>query len=252
MSFGLMDYGGGTRFYSPLLGRFTSADTIVPGAGNPQALNRYAYTFNNPLRFTDPTGHSPECDDTPDACTQNPNWIKDYCAGDGGSSGWYGTCEQGMIGIWAQQHANYDPMSDPNLDPLLAKDTMRAYAQIAIDTGDEQRAKRFLEGVAGVSPEEVLSTAAVIAGTQGPSAIRTMKGLLQAFEAKFGAASVHGFRRHGSGTTLAQQQYRAKTGVTPDGVQGAPTDSTRFFNNGDLYDVKCAPKIGHVAKRENG
>ncbi len=24
---------------------------------NPQALNRYAYTLNNPLRYTDPTGH---------------------------------------------------------------------------------------------------------------------------------------------------------------------------------------------------
>jgi hypothetical protein len=27
------------------------------GPQNPQALNRYAYTLNNPLRYTDPTGH---------------------------------------------------------------------------------------------------------------------------------------------------------------------------------------------------
>ncbi|MBU1747801.1 MAG: discoidin domain-containing protein, partial [Chloroflexi bacterium] len=52
---GLYDYGA--RFYDPLLGRFVSADTIVPGAGNPQALNRYSYVFNNPLKYTDPTGH---------------------------------------------------------------------------------------------------------------------------------------------------------------------------------------------------
>jgi RHS repeat-associated protein len=106
------------RYYNPLLSRFISADTIVPGVAsgkgavptlgmdstsqlkaltvdfhepslssrlnaenalafwfqmnnderqqagspwgpaNPQALNRYSYVLNNPLRYTDPTGHS--------------------------------------------------------------------------------------------------------------------------------------------------------------------------------------------------
>jgi len=32
-------------------------DTLVPEPGNPQALNRYAYVYNNPLRYTDPSGH---------------------------------------------------------------------------------------------------------------------------------------------------------------------------------------------------
>jgi len=32
-------------------------DTLVPGAGNPQAFNRYSYTNNNPSRFSDPSGH---------------------------------------------------------------------------------------------------------------------------------------------------------------------------------------------------
>ena len=51
----LYDYGA--RFYSPLLGRFISADTIMPSPGDPQSLNRYAYTLNNPLRYIDSTGH---------------------------------------------------------------------------------------------------------------------------------------------------------------------------------------------------
>jgi hypothetical protein len=38
-------------------GRFIQPDTIVPDPTNPQSLNRYAYTGNNPLRFSDPTGH---------------------------------------------------------------------------------------------------------------------------------------------------------------------------------------------------
>ena len=45
------------RYYDPALGRFIQADTIVPSPANPQSLNRYAYTLNNPLRYTDPSGH---------------------------------------------------------------------------------------------------------------------------------------------------------------------------------------------------
>jgi RHS repeat-associated protein len=50
-------YHFNARFYSPTLGRFLSADTIVPGYTNPQNLNRFSYTLNNPLKYTDPTGH---------------------------------------------------------------------------------------------------------------------------------------------------------------------------------------------------
>ncbi len=44
------------RWYDPGLGRFIQPDPLVPEPGNPQALNRYAYTLNNPLKYTDPTG----------------------------------------------------------------------------------------------------------------------------------------------------------------------------------------------------
>jgi RHS repeat-associated protein len=56
--FGLYDYNA--RYYSPGLGRFVSADTIVPEPANPQNFNRYAYGLNNPLRYTDPSGHQGE------------------------------------------------------------------------------------------------------------------------------------------------------------------------------------------------
>jgi RHS repeat-associated protein len=54
---GLGIYHYNARFYSPKLGRFLSADTIVPGYANPQVLNRYSYVMNNPIRYNDPTGH---------------------------------------------------------------------------------------------------------------------------------------------------------------------------------------------------
>jgi len=45
------------RYYDGALGRFIQADSIVPSPQDPQSLNRYSYTLNNPLKYTDPTGH---------------------------------------------------------------------------------------------------------------------------------------------------------------------------------------------------
>ncbi|MBI2867252.1 MAG: hypothetical protein HYX97_02815 [Chloroflexi bacterium] len=55
-----LDSGGlyfyGARYYDAAIGRFVSADDVVPDYRDPQSLNRYSYTVNNPLRYTDPTG----------------------------------------------------------------------------------------------------------------------------------------------------------------------------------------------------
>ncbi len=48
-----------SRWYDYRRGRFAQADTIVPEPGNPQDLNRYSYTRNNPVKFIDPSGHCP-------------------------------------------------------------------------------------------------------------------------------------------------------------------------------------------------
>ena len=53
----LLDYG--SRRYDPELGRFIQPDSIVPNPGNSQAYDRYSYTFNNPVKYTDPSGHAP-------------------------------------------------------------------------------------------------------------------------------------------------------------------------------------------------
>jgi RHS repeat-associated protein len=65
------------RYYDPLLGRFTQPDSTVPGAGNPQNLNRYSYVRNNPVRYTDPTGNCvPEFDTCgPNAPPPNANFV---------------------------------------------------------------------------------------------------------------------------------------------------------------------------------
>jgi|GEM_PF-5829156 len=46
------------RYYAGAQGRFTSVDPLL-ASGNamaPQSWNRYSYSYNNPLRYTDPSG----------------------------------------------------------------------------------------------------------------------------------------------------------------------------------------------------
>lgn len=47
-----------SRYYDPVAGQFTSADSILPGDGyDPWGLSRYAYVSGNPIARNDPSGH---------------------------------------------------------------------------------------------------------------------------------------------------------------------------------------------------
>jgi RHS repeat-associated protein len=50
-------YYYGARFYNPHIAHFTQADTLLANVYDPQQLNRYAYARNNPVIYTDPSGH---------------------------------------------------------------------------------------------------------------------------------------------------------------------------------------------------
>lgn len=49
------------RYYASAQGRFTSVDPLMASASvsSPQSWNRYTYSNNSPVRFTDPTGMVP-------------------------------------------------------------------------------------------------------------------------------------------------------------------------------------------------
>ena len=67
-------YWYASRAYDPAIGRFVSPDAVVPAPGNPQSLNRYSYVYNNPLKYTDPSGHQPGGD----PATNHPStWFSD-------------------------------------------------------------------------------------------------------------------------------------------------------------------------------
>jgi len=73
-----MDYKA--RFYSPYLNRFIQPDTIIPELSVPQSWNRFSYVTNNPLRFTDPTGHmqaSDQYEDSDGKCTSGDKGCND-------------------------------------------------------------------------------------------------------------------------------------------------------------------------------
>ena len=47
------------RYYDSELARFIQPDSTVPDPEFSQAYNRFAYVYNNPLKFSDPTGQNP-------------------------------------------------------------------------------------------------------------------------------------------------------------------------------------------------
>jgi RHS repeat-associated protein len=51
---GLINMNG--RMYDPVLGRMLSPDNFVQDPSRTQSYNRYSYVFNNPLKYTDPSG----------------------------------------------------------------------------------------------------------------------------------------------------------------------------------------------------
>jgi RHS repeat-associated protein len=44
------------RIYDPVIGRFISPDPLIQSPDNLQSFNRYAYVWNNPLSYRDPSG----------------------------------------------------------------------------------------------------------------------------------------------------------------------------------------------------
>jgi RHS repeat-associated protein len=74
-SLGLMFYRA--RWYDPLLGRFVSADSIVPGVFDPLAYDRYAYVNNSPVVYNDPSGHW-MCDQYDPSCAETPQETAQY------------------------------------------------------------------------------------------------------------------------------------------------------------------------------
>jgi RHS repeat-associated protein len=117
------------RMYDPKTARFLQEDTYGGNAEDPLSLNRYTYCHNDPIKYTDPTGH----------------WIFDPYTNQNGRKGYRMKCEIGDtyeqlgLALWGnskyyQNAAAHDPFifaevtkftSDMYKRPITAKEAGR-------------------------------------------------------------------------------------------------------------------------------
>ena len=132
------------RFYLPGVGRFASADTIVPDATNPQAYNRYSYVNNNPMGYVDPSGHCAETGD--DACWSYYDRVIQLCPECAGL-GWeqWGYNFQRDMYNWLNNGGQLGESTTFSVDyDALAE--IAGGIELSLDTYDE-----FYKAVSGIS-----------------------------------------------------------------------------------------------------
>jgi len=66
------------RYYNPYIYRMLTPDSIIPSFKNPQNLNLYTYSLNNPVRYRDPTGHIVECGVARDGCSDGISFLERF------------------------------------------------------------------------------------------------------------------------------------------------------------------------------
>jgi RHS repeat-associated protein len=182
---GLMDYNA--RQYDPILGRFTSPDTIIPDAADPQSFNRYSYVNNNPVNFTDPTGHRAVPDDCYYGGGCGDSWVgsgKDQGSGSGSSVA--GSVVAGATSM-------LDEVGRKRVHQYTTRGGREAwrwaagYGWLRRELGIHARFARFLPGVGltltgiGFVDEVILSPYQSFRDGQGELRVRMENALFQSF-----------------------------------------------------------------------
>ncbi len=110
--------GAKRRGFDPILGRFAQADTIIPQPGNPLAWDRYAYTYNNPINFSDPSGHMIDCREDGDCHHESNAQLREryIYSSDTGFSG----ADMHKLFVWYQTNPGWwNEDSDFTLDEFV-------------------------------------------------------------------------------------------------------------------------------------
>ncbi|MEV0317701.1 polymorphic toxin-type HINT domain-containing protein [Streptomyces sp. NPDC050658] len=152
----------GAREYDPSTGRFISVDPIMD-LTNPQQINGYTYSSNNPLTFSDPTGLK-EC--AGDFCRPGEDWVDrhgDYHKGNKkkgtvtskGNGGHSRGGNSGYSGPLPSPRPNAAPVPGPyytdNADPVANFLGLAFEAGKALVLPDTEAWKGCMEGEVGWS-----------------------------------------------------------------------------------------------------
>jgi hypothetical protein len=239
-----------------------SADTIVPGAGNPQAFNRFSYSLSNPLKYIDPTGHAstPSCAGKPD-CNVNDaegndftNAIATFCAAYGcwgANVSWMKVdlkflknllgADYGVVSL--PYHLNANSLSANDLFPWegVANVTYNEHRQLHPDFNQNPRDKeyfrqRFIGDAAGIMQTMI---------NRGESRGRTPPNQ----EALAGGQ--YAPPRQGPANERAYQQFYALAFVVV-ALDVNVAQPYKFFSHQDLNDVRGKDPTGDINGRGVG
>ena len=101
-------YFYGARYYDPNIGRFVSPDTIVQNYRRPASFNRYAYAFDNPLKYTDPSGNVNVSDIGSGGWPEPPWWERVRDKAERAGELMVDTAKQGLTGQGEATRANME------------------------------------------------------------------------------------------------------------------------------------------------
>jgi hypothetical protein len=111
--------------------QFMQPDTIIPEPFNPQSWNRYSYVLNNPINFSDPSGHVAVGDTNEAGCSgKGPSCIMEMYYAEGDEDGLDRSLES-----FARRHPKYNPADDPELAGGGAVIVAAAYSRTGCDAG---------------------------------------------------------------------------------------------------------------------
>jgi RHS repeat-associated protein len=228
------------RYYSSMIGRFTSVDPLMASAhaSNPQTWNRYTYALNNPLKYVDPDGMKPVFREYKDI-TEGERRILNS------STVTFGSGKKAVTFTKGQGEALYNYMAKNKTDQLAGFLNQTAgLADIKFSNG--RNALSYVQSVSGFTKERIYAT--VEAG---------LKTQMETISAKMPTAGVRFIGpegqavSHKSGGVDYDVTFRENN---PSAAQQLSFDSNSNFTlmdkDTDEHCYDCGDKsseVGHVA-----